>query len=92
MKKLLAALCVTCALTLSLQAGEGKKPEMTAEQKAFWKEVVAKYDANQDGKLSQEEKAKINADDKAAIEKAGLGHKLAKVAKDGCCATSEACQ
>jgi hypothetical protein len=86
MKKLLTVLCATCALSLSLQAGEGKKCEMTDEQKAVCKEFVTKYDANQDGKLDKEEKAKISAEDKATLEKAGLGD----VCKEKC-AKSEAC-
>ena len=79
MKKLLVALCFTCALVLAVQAGEGKqgkkKHEQTAEQKALHKEILAKYDANKDGKLDKDERAKISAEDKAKMEKAGLTHK-----------------
>ena len=79
MKKLLMAVCVICALTLVAQAGNGsggkKKKALTEEQKTVQKDMLAKYDANKDGKLSKEEKAKISAEDKAKMEKAGLTHK-----------------
>jgi hypothetical protein len=79
MKKILVALCLTCALALTLQAQEGKKKhEWNDEQKAVMKEMVAKYDANKDGKLDKEERAKISAEDQAKMEKAGLGHKKAE--------------
>ena len=63
MKKLLIALCLTCALALAARAAdapEGAKPETkrpapTAEQKAFRKTLVEKYDANKDGKLDRTE-------------------------------------
>lgn len=91
MKKLLTALCFTCALAVAAQAEEGSgtkkkhqaKPP-TAEQKALRKEITEKYDTNKDGKLDKEERAKISAEDKAKLEKAGLGHKKgAGVKKDG---------
>ena len=81
MKKLLVALCFTCALALAANAAdaggekkegtksEGKKPARTAEQKAAYKALVEKYDANKDGKLDKEEKAKISAEE---LEKAGM--------------------
>lgn len=79
MKKLLLALCFICALTLVAQAGDekgGKKrPEQTAEQKLIMKDMLAKYDANKDGKLDKTERAKISTEDKAKMEKAGLTHK-----------------
>ena len=87
MKKLLMAVCFICALTLIAQAGDekdGKKKHVqTAEQKAVMKDMIAKYDANKDGKLDKTERAKISAEDKAKMEKAGLGHKKkdAEVAK-----------
>lgn len=79
MKKLLVALCFTCALVLAAQADDTtsgkKKHEQTAEQKALHKEMLAKYDTNKDGKLDKAEKAKISAEDKSKMEKAGLVHK-----------------
>ena len=82
MKKLLTALCFTCALAIATQAEEGTQTKKnhqgkpaTAEQKAMQKEILEKYDTNKDGKLDKTEKSKISADDKAKMEKAGLGHK-----------------
>ncbi len=60
-------------MSLTLSAAEGgKKKEMTEEQKTLWKEMVTKYDANKDGKLDKEERAKISAEDKEKLQKAGL--------------------
>jgi hypothetical protein len=74
MKKTLVALCITCALALAVHAQEGeakknggekpKKPEMTAEQKAFRKEMTEKYDADKSGKLDKEERAKMTQEEK----------------------------
>ena len=83
MKKLLVALCFTCALALAVQADDQKpgkkKHELTAhqkaDQKALHKEMLAKYDTNKDGKLDKAERAKISAEDKAKLEKAGMGPK-----------------
>jgi hypothetical protein len=79
MKKLLVALCLTCALALTATAGaKGKRHEkqLTDEQKTVMKDMLAKYDANKDGKLDKTERAKINAEDKEKMKKAGLlGHK-----------------
>jgi hypothetical protein len=85
MKKLLVTLCVMSALAIAAHAedsAEAKKPEatkpevkkreMSAEQKAVMKEIKEKYDTNKDGKLDKEERAKISAEDKAKLEKAGL--------------------
>jgi len=76
MKKLLVALCLTCALALTASAAEkGKKHRkpLTDEQKAVMKDMLAKYDANKDGKLDKDERGKISAEDKAKMKKAGLG-------------------
>jgi len=76
MKKLLVALLgLACAFTLTVNAAEGKKKEMTEEQKTLHKEMLAKYDANKDGKLDKEERAKMSAEDKEKMQKAGLGRK-----------------
>jgi hypothetical protein len=45
---------------------------LTPEQKTLLKEITAKYDTNKDGKLSPEERAKISAEDRTKMEKAGL--------------------
>lgn len=80
MKKLLIALSLIGALALAAQAGEGKKErkKLTDEQKAVYKELLAKYDANKDGKLDKEERAKMSAEDKEKAQKAGLGRKKAE--------------
>jgi hypothetical protein len=75
MKKLLVALCFACAVALSVQAAEGKKKNLTDEQKTVMKEMLGKYDANKDGKLDKDERAKISTADKEKMEKAGLGRK-----------------
>ena len=77
MKKLIVALCFACAVTLAARAQdkpaegkqESKKPAPTAEQKAARKALMEKYDANKDGKLDKEEKAKITPEE---LEKAGM--------------------
>ncbi len=89
MKKLLFVLSLTCVLALAANAAEkkaegtaeGKKPALTAEQKALRKEMTEKYDANKDGKLDKEERAKISAEDKEKMEKAGLTHAKKKKAE-----------
>ncbi len=77
MKKLLVALVgCACALAITVNAADAnKKPKLTDEQKALQKEMLAKYDTNKDGKLDKEERAKMSAEDKAKMEKAGLTHK-----------------
>lgn len=73
----IALLTLLCAAAVSLYAGdkgdkkggEGKKPPMTAEQKECMQKMIEKYDANKDGKLDKEEKAKMSDEDKAAMKK-----------------------
>jgi hypothetical protein len=75
MKKLLvAAIGLLCATVIVVQAQDTKPPkkELTPEQQAVKKEMLAKYDTNQDGKLDKEEKAKISQEDKDKMAKAGL--------------------
>lgn len=76
MKKIIVTVCCVLALAVAVQAQEAKKEEKkkpTPEQKALMKEIKTKYDTNKDGKLDKEERAKISAEDKAKLEKAGLG-------------------
>jgi len=76
MKKSLIALCITCSLVLVARADDdtkaeaGKKHEPTAEQKAFHKQMLEKYDTNKDGKLDKEERAKMSEADKAKMKEA----------------------
>src|SRR5438067_12428941 len=87
MKKLLAL-----ALSLSLlgtfapalvraadadNAGK-KRPKLTEEQRKLRKELLEKYDANKDGKLDKQERAKISKEDQEKLEKAGLARHRAK--------------
>lgn len=80
MKKILSlALGLILAGALVSHAAEGEKGEkkakrapLTEEQKALMKEIVAKYDADKDGKLSPEEREKISKEDKEKMEKAGI--------------------
>ncbi len=70
-KALVLVVGITCALALTVSAAEGKKKgKLTDEQKAVQKEMLEKYDANKDGKLDKEEKAKMTADDKEKYQKA----------------------
>ena len=66
MKKLLV-LAMICVATITAQA---QKTELTDDQKAVKKEMLEKYDANKDGKLDKDERAKMSADDKAKWDKA----------------------
>src|SRR6266516_3687276 len=76
MKKLLVVFCVTCAFAMALQVAEAKKErKLTEEQKTLQKDMLAKYDANKDGKLDKDERAKISAEDKQKMDKAGLNRK-----------------
>jgi hypothetical protein len=84
MRKLLfTAIVVLCATAITLQAqdsGEKKaKKELTAEQKQIQTDMLAKYDANKDGKLDKTEKATMSQADKDAWAKAFP----AKKKKDG---------
>jgi len=55
--------------------GEKKQAKRTEEQRKLRKEILEKYDANKDGKLSKDERAKISKEDKEKMEKAGIGEK-----------------
>ncbi len=75
MKKFsIAIACLTCALSLTAYAGEGKR-KLTPEQRALRKEMLEKYDTNKNGKLDKKERAQISKEDKERMEKAGLGRK-----------------
>jgi len=75
MKKLLAAaIGLLCATAIVVQAQDAKPPkkDLTPEQQAVMKDMLAKYDANKNGKLDKEEKAKMTQEDKDKMVKAGL--------------------
>src|SRR5437870_1831092 len=66
----------------SATAKSSTKPAVvTEEQKTARKDLLAKYDANKDGKLDKEERKKItSADDKAKLKKAGWDTKAGRKA------------
>jgi hypothetical protein len=71
MKKFLVAImAIGCAVALTAKAAEGQKKELTDDQKAVMKEMLAKYDTNKDGKLDKEERAKMSKEDKQKYSKA----------------------
>ena len=76
MKKLLVAvvgmLCATALVVNAQDAAKPAKKKLTAEQEALNKEMLAKYDADKNGKLDKEERTKISAEDKEKMTKAGL--------------------
>lgn len=74
MKRLLTitvGLFIAAALTVNA-AEEKKKEEKSAEQKQLLKDMKRKYDANSDKKLDESELAKVSAEDKEKMEKAGV--------------------
>ena len=75
MKKLLGIAALVCALALTASAAEGKKKQLTDDQKKTKKELLDKYDTNKDGKLDKDEKAKMSKEDVAKGEDVGLLHK-----------------
>ena len=83
MKKLLVALLAsTCALALTVNAAEGKKEtKLTDDQKKEKKELLAKYDANKDGKIDKDERAKMSKEDKEKWASLS-GHKKDDAKKD----------
>ena len=75
MKKLIiATVALFCATALVVQAEDAApkkaKKEQTAEQKQVMADMLAKYDADKNGKLDKTEKAAMSAEDKAAWAKA----------------------
>jgi hypothetical protein len=49
------------------------RPVLTEKQKQLRKDLLAKYDANKDGKLDREERKKFSDADKAKLKKARDG-------------------
>lgn len=73
LKLLVVTLGLCCAVVVSANAAEGKKKELTEEQKTARKELLEKYDKNKDGKLDGEERKAVSAEDKDKLVKAGYG-------------------
>ena len=57
------------------KAEKRERPKLTEEQKQIRKDILAKYDANKDGKLDREERAKVSSEDKEKMKKAGMAGK-----------------
>ena len=75
MKKLSVAIAgLLCATAMVVNAQDAKPPkkELTPEQQAVMKDMLAKYDANKNCKLDKEERANITKEDKDKMVKAGL--------------------
>jgi hypothetical protein len=79
-RALILAAGLVGVLAVSANAAEDeKKPApparrpQTEEQKNLMKEIREKYDKDKDGKLSPEERKGISEEDKAKMEKAGIG-------------------
>jgi hypothetical protein len=73
-------LVLAAAFTLNAQEGpkgpppgEGRplRPKLTEEQKKQRTELIAKYDANKDGKLDKEERTKVSDDDRKTLRSFG---------------------
>jgi hypothetical protein len=73
-------LVLAAAFTLNAQegpkgppSGEGRppRPKLTEEQKKQRTELIAKYDANKDGKLDKEERTKVSDDDRKTLRSFG---------------------
>ena len=80
---LAVGLCFAGSILASAADGDPKpparkRPPMTEEQKTLMKEIREKYDKDKDGKLSADERKEISAEDKAKMEKAGLGPRKKK--------------
>ena len=82
MKKLfVATLGLLCATAIVVQAQDAKpKKELTPEQQTVMTEMLAKYDANKDGKLDKNERAAMTQADKDKMTKVGLGKAKKKAA------------
>jgi len=85
-RALILAVCLIGGLALAANAQDEKKPDapkrppLTEEQKALRKEITQKYDKDKDGKLSAEERKAISEEDKARMQKAGIGGQRRKPA------------
>jgi hypothetical protein len=61
---------------VSMSASAGQNNNKRAEhRKAIKNELLAKYDANKDGKIDKSERSSMSKQDKKRARKAGLGKK-----------------
>lgn len=74
MKKLLVAVCVTCALAVAAQAQDHKETKRKHEPSPEVKAILEKYDANKDGKLDKDERKQMTAEDKKQLKQARTAH------------------
>jgi len=81
MRSILALSAVLSCLLASSANAEKAKAQLTPEQKALRKELLARYDSNKDGKLDKQERAKVSKEDQERLEKAGLAPRKKKNAK-----------
>ncbi len=73
MKKLLIiVLGLLVAGTVTVSAAKGQRKQLTPEQEKLKKEMMEKYDANKDGKIDDQEAAKIDRADKKKMKEAGV--------------------
>jgi hypothetical protein len=85
LRRLILAVGLISGLALAANAQDEKKPEapkrppLTEEQKALRKEIT--YDTDKDGKLSPDERKAISEEDRAKMQKAGLGGQRRKPAE-----------
>ena len=77
-------LVLVAAFTLNAQQGpktggpdpipphlRSERPKLTEEQKKQRSELIAKYDANKDGKLDKEERTKVSDNDRKTLRSFG---------------------
>jgi hypothetical protein len=85
--KTFITLFIACAIGLGSafaaddekKPGKGKKPRprpaLNEDQRALMKEIRETYDADKDGKISQDEREKFSKEDRKRIKDAGIGPK-----------------
>lgn len=62
-----------CGLVLAGGGADAPpKKAVNPEKEKVWKEVLVKYDANKDGRLDREERAKVSADDIKRMQNVGI--------------------
>jgi hypothetical protein len=80
------SICLAASLSLAMAkdntAPRKKHSSATsvtpAEQKKAREEILAKYDANKDGKLDKQEQKKVTKADRETLRKSGLTHRNGK--------------
>lgn len=67
------------ALTITAKAADSTdKPKLTKEEKTERKALIEKYDANKDGKIDRDERAKMTKEDKQKWHELNPGKKKAE--------------